>query len=158
MNILISIDLNHRSSQHAFPTAILPPVFTLFHVARYNGATKGRIFDGVAYNWVSGFVSANSGVAYHGFTFITPIVDSHGTNWVMSSDQNARYRSNRVERTIPGVVPGSPSHDQLSINYGWAGDGQPSDWAVAEILVFNKALTTDEMVAVEHYLSGKYGV
>jgi hypothetical protein len=38
-----------------FPTSILPSTYTLFHVARYNGSTKGRIFDGIAGNWLSGF-------------------------------------------------------------------------------------------------------
>ena len=47
-----------------FPSAILPGTFTLFHVSRYDlaigvgggdGAGRGRIFDGVASNWLDGF-------------------------------------------------------------------------------------------------------
>ena len=138
-----------------FPAAILPLVYTLFHVAKYNGATRGRIFDGVTggiTNWLSGFNRAMAGKAYHN-NWITPDVDVHGTNWVVSSDQNALYRSNKVDRTI--AAPGTPSYDQIGLNYGYY--GEPSDWACAEVIVFNRTLTTPEIEKVEGYLYGKYG-
>jgi hypothetical protein len=124
-----------------FPAAILPATYTLFHVAKYNGATKGRIFDGVnggITNWLSGFHGAMAGKAYHN-NWITPQVDVHGSNWVFSTDQNALYRSNKVNRTI--AAPGTPSYDQISINYGIFYTTEPSDWACAEVIVYNRTLT-----------------
>ena len=137
-----------------FPAAILPAVYTLFHVTKHNGATRGRIFDGQSSNWLSGFHGQGSGLAYHN-AFITPWVDVHGTNWVVSSDQNALYRSNRVDRTI--AAPGTPSSVQISLNYGVAQASEPSDWACAEVIVYNRTLSTAEIEKVEGYLYGKYG-
>ena len=140
-----------------FPAAILPAVYTLFHVTKHNGATRGRIFDGQSSNWLSGFHGQGSGLAYHnGKAFITPWVDVHGTNWVVSSDQNALYRSNKVDRTTG--APGTPSSVQISLNYGVAQAGEPSDWACAEVIVYNRTLTTPEIEKVENYLYGKYSL
>jgi hypothetical protein len=74
-----------------FPSTILPSTYTLFHVAKYNGTTQGRIFDGYGgVNWLSGFQNVKAGVAYHGNVggWVTGQTDLHGTNWVVSSDQN----------------------------------------------------------------------
>ncbi len=140
-----------------FPAAILPATYTLFHVTKYNGANRGRIFDGVAggiTNWLSGFNRAMSGKAYHN-NWITPDVDVHGSNWVYSTDQNALYRSNKVDRTI--AAPGTPSYDQISINYGINYTIEPSDWACAEVIVYNRTLTTNEINQVEDELYATYG-
>ena len=137
-----------------FPAAILPATYTLFHVTKYNGATKARIFDGVNTNWLSGFHSAMAGKAYHN-NWITPQVDVHGSNWVFSTDQNALYRSNKVDRTI--TAPGTPSYGQISINYGSFYTTEPSDWACAEVIVYNRTLSAAEIDQVEADLYATYG-
>ena len=40
------------TSSMMWPSAVLPPTFTLFHIAKYNGPTRGRIFTGLNGNWV----------------------------------------------------------------------------------------------------------
>ncbi|SVD90246.1 uncharacterized protein METZ01_LOCUS443100, partial [marine metagenome] len=86
-----------------FPTAILPSTYTLFHVARYSGDTKKRIFDGINNNWLSGFWNNYTGVGYHGGTGLNADSDSHHEdNWVISSDQTALYRSNGAVRDSLG--------------------------------------------------------
>ena len=143
-----------------FPVAIVPSTYTLFHVAKYNGASKLRIFDGVTQNWLSGFLNALSGVAFHN-GWITAQTDSHGTSWVLSTDQNNLYRSNYIDRTI--AAPGTPSYDQIAINYGanqigGAGQQQLSDWAVAEVIVYNRTLSLPEIQSVELYLAQRYSL
>lgn len=133
-------------------TSILPTTYTLFHIARYNGATQARIFDGVASNWLSGFHGAKSGVAYH-MNWITGTTDVHGSNWVLSTDQNSLYRSNGVNRTI--AAPGSPSNNQLSINWGFF-TGERSIWAVACVIVYNRTLSASEIAQVECWLNRRY--
>ena len=132
-----------------FPSEVLPETYTLFHIARYNG-TEGRIFDGVTRNWLSGFWTSNAGVAFHN-GWLTPVVDSHTTNWVLSSDQRGLYRSNGQQRSssIGGNVA-----DELSINYGLA---EKSAWEVAEVIVFDRALTLTEIYNTEVFLKDKYG-
>ena len=139
-----------------WPTTILPATYTLFHVAKQNGATRGRIFDGVTSNWLSGFWFEKTGVAFHG-AWITPEnVDLHGTNWVISSDQNSLYRSNGVDRT--NRTPGSPSYSQLAINYGAAATNESSDWAVACVIVYNRTLSATEIQQVECFLNRRYAI
>jgi len=132
-----------------FPVGVLPETYTLFHIARYNG-NEGRIFDGVTSNWLSGFWSSNAGVAFHN-GWLTPVNDIHTTNWVLSSDQRDLYRSNGQQRSssIGGNVA-----DRISINFGVA---EKSSWEVAEVIVFDRALTLTEIYNIEVFLKNKYG-
>ena len=82
----------NTSSWLTWPTAILPPTYTLFHVAKYNGAAKQRIFNSNSgNNWLSGFWEGKAGVCHHD-AWLTNQVDMFGTNWFLSTDQNALYR------------------------------------------------------------------
>jgi hypothetical protein len=141
-----------------FPTAILPTTYTLFHVARYlNTTNRGRIFDGYGnnVNWLSGFDNGRAGVAYHGNTggWVTAQTDLHGTNWMLSTDQNNLYRSQGNNRTVANYANGV--NDMLSINHGI---GVTSDWAVASVIVYNRTLTTTEIFQVETFLNRRYNV
>ena len=137
-----------------FPSGVLPSTYTLFHVTRYNDGTRGRIFDGVASNWLSGFHSSKAGVAYHDGWITSSSADYHGFDWVISTDQNSLYRSNGVLRGSSG----GSSSKQLGLNYGNYYASQPSDWQCAEVIVFNRTLTQTEYEQVEQYLSMKYSL
>lgn len=136
-----------------FPSGVLPSTYTLFHVTRYNGTEK-RIFDGVAPNWLSGFWGGLAGVAYHDGWITSSSTDYHGTDWVISTDQNSLYRSNGVQR---GTGGGGTSK-QLGLNYGNYYATESSDWQCAEVIVFNRTLTQTEYEQVEQYLSMKYSL
>jgi hypothetical protein len=131
---------------------VLPTLYTLFHVAKYVGPTRGRIFNGTNSNWLSGFHSNKSGVAYHNTLWITQNTNNvHGDNWVISSDQGSLYRSLGVNRTV-ATGGGSTT---LSIN-GTNITNEPSDWAVSEVIVYDRELSTSEIEQVESYLYQKY--
>ena len=147
------------NARMTWPAAILPSTYTLFHVAKYNGATRGRIFDGVTQNWLSGFWGGYSGLAYHQ-GWIGPNAGGktvHGTNWVISSDQNTIYRSQGFERGNTGAGTAGQTYAQLTINNG-SSSGETSDWAVATVIVFNRTLTTAEMQKMEKWLNITYNV
>lgn len=137
-----------------FTTAIVPTGYTLFHVTKYNGASRNRIFDGLGTNWLSGFHLGKSGVAYHD-NWITPQVDVHGTNWVVSTDQKDLYRSNRVQRS---TTTGVTTSVQITINAGVYVSGESSDWACACVIVYNRTLSAAEIIQVEDYLYRKYNL
>ena len=137
-----------------FPSGVLPSTYTLFHVTRYNNGTRGRIFDGVTSNWLSGFHGNKAGVAYHNGWITSSSTDYHGFDWVISTDQNSLYRSNGVQR---GASGGSSSK-QLGLNYGYYYASEPSAWQCAEVIVFNRTLTQTEYEQVEQYLSMKYSL
>ena len=114
--------------------------------------TKSRIWDGVGGNWLSGFHAGESGVAHHGgWTTTNTSVDVHGDNWVFSTDQRYLYRSNGVTR---GSGIGGGTSEQLSIN--WGATSQPSTFGVAEVIVYNRTLSSTEYTNVENYLNFKY--
>ena len=156
-----------------FPSTILPATYTLFHVARYNlaigtgggdGAGRGRIFDGVSSNWLSGFWNGGSGRAYHEGWITDTSTDRHGNYWVISTDQNSRYRSKSKNANNGNFYndSGAGASRQLSINYGFytggSGTTERSYWMVAEVLVYNRTLNDTEITSVENYLSNKYGI
>lgn len=131
--------------------------YTLFHVARYykpgsTVPTRKRIFDGVTSDWLSGFHDGKSGVAYHG-GWLTSQTDVHGDDWVLSIDQKNIYRSNGTDQTLSGFSEGTSR--QISINSGSATD-ERSDWAVAEVIVYERELNSTEYEAIEAYLNAKY--
>lgn len=140
-----------------FTPLSLTTTYTLFHVAKYNGTNKGRIFDAnwgaSPQNWLSGFHGGNAGVAFH-LGWITNYTNLHGTNWVLSSDQNdpPLYRSNGVNRTLGNVSANkltTPASLAISVN-------ERSDWAVAEFILYTRTLTLAEIQTVEAYLRNKY--
>ena len=143
------------SSNIVFPSGILPSTYTLFHVAKYNG-TEERIFSGNPNNWLSGFWNGNAGVAFHE-GWLSPEVDNFGTSWVLSTDQNSRYRGkgagqSRVEYTGGGGVSTS-----LRVNGGTQAS-EASDYKIAEIIVYNRTLSSSEYTAIEAALEEKYGI
>ena len=111
--------------------------------------------------WISGFWSGNSGVAHHQ-TWIASSTDRHGTNWVLSTDQRNRYRSQGVSRESSFQEAASSAYllnrYRMSINTGYYGTDDSSDFAIAEIIVFDYELTPKQYKCVEDYLSEKYNI
>ena len=138
-----------------FPTSILPSPYTVFSISRYNGSNRGRILDGIANNWLSGHWLNQTCVAYHE-GWVTPSNSPNpvGTAWVLSTDQLNLYRGNK---TTYGTSGGT-QNCRLSIHYGAYTTTEVSDWALYAILVYNRVLNSTEYIAVEHYLSGLYGI
>jgi len=131
-----------------FPSAILPSTYTLFHVARYNGSSKRRIFDGTAGNWLSGFWGGRAGVAHHGTWLTQSATTAFPLDQILiSTDQKSLYRGNGIDLTTISVTG---SVERLSINYGVT--AEYSDWAVWEVIVYNRELTLAEIETVENYL------
>lgn len=162
-----------RSTGIQFPSAILPSTYTLFHVSRYNfaiGVTggdstgRGRIFDGVTANWLSGFWNGGSGKAFHDGWLTDSSTDYHGNYWVANTDQNSRYRSkskNANGGNWYNFTGGGGTSKRLSINYGnytANGANESSLWMVAEVVVYNRTLSDAEITLVENYLTTKYGI
>eukprot|EP01084_Bolivina_argentea_P293659 505092_1 len=139
-----------------FPYDVLPEEYTLFHMARYFDGAEGRILQSYDYNWLSGFHSGESGVAQHQNWITSSSIDLHGREWVISTDQRSKYRSDGKTRTTNGQSVGYANNRyRLSINNGLYGT-QDSDWAMAEIIVAPKELNTKKIKCVENYLSAKY--
>lgn len=151
------------NSGFRFPAGILPDTYTLFHVARYAGGRKGRLFDGQSANWLSGFHSGNVGVAYHNGWMGASSHNNGATYWLVSMDQNSRYRANgNTGRGGRDVNGGGGISRALSINWGNYSSanctGETTDWMVAEVIVYDRTLAQTEFEEVENWLKAKYGI
>jgi hypothetical protein len=145
-------------------------VYTLFYVARYNGINRLRIFDGLGdSDWFSGFHNNNTGVAYHDNKWLAlPGKNSegefmnysiHGQGFFQGTDQSNLFRSNGVSRVTDTNVSGTTS--QITVNYGKYTtenneSSESSDWAIKEVLIYNRKLSAEEIVKVENYFEYMY--
>lgn len=139
-----------------FPTEVLGDggIYTMFWVARYNGAAKTRIFDGVDNNWLSGFHGGSTGVAHHG-DWLTHTVNSFGDHaWIQGTDSPNKFRVFGDNLVKHASVYGTTS--QITINMGQMSSGESSDWAVKEVIFYNRMLSPAEIERVEKYLSVTY--
>ena len=133
-----------------FPEGILPSAaYTLFYVARYNGALRRRIFSGWTTNWLSGFWDNSIGVAYHDSCnwTVTPETSDGSDNWLLGSDRSNSFRSNGKER---GSIGTCTVFDRLAVNTGAIGDA--SDFAIQSVLVYNVKLSDADVQRVEAWL------
>jgi hypothetical protein len=142
-----------------FPSTVLPSTYTCISLSKYNGASRQRILDGINNNWLSGHWGGLTGCAYHeGWIHYPNSTDYYSNTWVLSSDQNSLYRSNGIQR---GTSGGSAS-TRLSINYGnFTGityNSEVSDWAVYCIFVYDRTLTTSEILLMENYINSRYSI
>jgi hypothetical protein len=145
------------SASITWPTGVLPSNYSMFHLAKYQKPSKGnygRILQGATINWLSGFWTGGlSGVAYHGSWITQNSLSAHGTNWVLSTDENNLYRS--LGRTR-GTTTGGAS-DTLAINAG-AFAAESADFTFQALMVYNRTLNATEYQMVEDYLANRFKI
>ena len=137
--------------------------YTFCHVARYAGANRNRIFAGTAGNWLSGFWSSATGVAYHE-GWITPSTGTNDTNWKIQCDTggtSSLLRTNGVlKSSVSNSSVGLPAN--ISINLQGSRSAPTStdlsDWAVAEFYIFDSVLSDTKIQELEANLNIKYGI
>lgn len=148
-------------SSASFPASILPQTYTVFHIARYDGPAKGRILSSMPHwrtNWYSGFDGGVASAAQHIPGPGRPAAAMTGVDpndWLVSTDQVSLYRSQGVQRWAQGQYYGDLKPVPLCIGC-WP--DQPSDWAVAAVLVYNWELPPSGLDVMEEYLHVQYGV
>lgn len=134
------------------PDDLFDRQYTLFILSKYNGDGKRRILTSSEGGWFSGHNAGKSGVAYHD-NWITQDSNKYGDNWVLSTDQRNLYRANGRRLSGYGLDESFPKDVGVNIT-----SGQESDFAIAEIIVYNKELTEEEYTKVEQMLMEKYSV
>ena len=138
------------------PTPIFIPNYTLFHITKYNGTNKQRILTHSNYspNWLSGHWSGVGEVAFHeGWLGGSLIAGPSTNNWVLSTDQWTIYRANgNFQRNTGSGTFSGP----VTVSINSASIQESSDWALAEILFYDRILTASEIQQVESWLMDKY--
>ena len=156
LNSLAYLAASTKASRLTFPSTILPSQsYTLIHLSRKPNGENSRIFgsrDSAPQPWLSGFNATGSGIAFHG-KWITSTDSGHGTNWVLSSDQYAMYRSNKVNRTISTPSP----HALSPVGYNTY-ELEQGIWNSACVVFYNRVLTITEIQEIENELATLYNL
>jgi hypothetical protein len=138
------------TSKIDWPNGSIPTNFTVCSITRYNGSNRKRILNGKNINWLHGHYEGTRGVAfYNNWINIT----SKGTidNWVVACGKNSGSIPNNFMVDGIGVATstGGLGNDTLSINSRAL---EYSDWAFSHVLIWDQALTDDEMLLISNYL------
>ena len=156
-----------------WPTAVLPSTYTMLSVVRYNSNVQGnvagraRVLQGWNNNWLTGNWAGCAGVAYHvGWTesyvstgCTSTNYDIAANNWSLNTDQingstSSLFRSDGVIRSDTTYT----STARLAVNILAQANTEVSNFQIADILVFNSALTNAQILDVENYLTNIYGL
>jgi len=139
------------SSQIAFG-AVIKSAFTVCSVTRYTGGAMERILNGGGANWLHGHHFHKAGVAYYGVwkTAVQHNV-SPNTDWVVMCGSNAgsQLLLNGVD---VGTAAGGTGGVSLFVNGGPSHGHKKSNFAIAEVVVWPRGLTDDEMRGVSEHL------
>lgn len=131
--------------------------YTLVHVAKYAGSVKQRIFQGTNNQFISGFAKGYTGTAHRdGSGWISHWDNEGQERFIVHVDQKHILRKDGLRRSgltnFSALIP-----SQLSVNYGQV-DAENSDWAIAEVIVYNRELSTAEIRNLENFLMRKYKI
>ena len=133
--------------------------YTFFHIARYGGTGKNRIFTSIAApNWLAGFYGGTTnlgytGVAHHSSWITSSTSNFYGTDFFIGCDCSNSYRTNGIERfTTNGSITYLPT---VTVN-GYT--GETSDFEIADVIIYNRYLSLDERIQIENYLASIYGI
>ena len=152
------------TSRITFPNSILDS-YTLCHVSRYASTTTSkqqRIIGHATFNWLSGNLSGKSGSYYGSGNYGNGNVDSNSgattngalndTDWHLYCDYSGGFR---MDGTVAVATGRQTLPANISINT-WS--NQQSEWEIAEILIFNRALDASGIKYVESQLATTYGL
>jgi hypothetical protein len=135
--------------------AFTKPV-TIFIVARSTGPVRQRILCGDMNNWLLGWWNGYKSCAFFGGwvkTATSPVdSDVYCYGCVQQGSISAVYQNGTLLASNSG---GTEPPNGLSVGGGL---GEYSDCDVAEVIIYQSALTTEQRVRVEEYLMRKYGI
>lgn len=137
--------------------AVVRPVFTMCSAARYTGGSRGRILQGSSGNMLHGHWNNQVGVVYYDGWKTTPYRDAGNTNWaiVCTSNQGGEVYYNA--RNVGNGARGAGGGRCLWVNQGADGGGEHSDWAIAEVITWDRTLSSSELKTAYNYLASKLG-
>jgi len=132
---------------------------TIFIVAHYNGATRGRILSGMNNNWLMGWHGGFWDRFYaNGWVHApTPATDN---SWQIYATDHATslqriFRNNQFLNSA--TVAGAQAPNGLEIGTGY-GASEWSQAEVAEIIIYDRVLSNSERQAIFNYLNARYAV
>jgi len=153
------------SSSIVFAPNIAALPMSICTVSRYTGpnSSRNRIFQSTTANWFSGHNAANAGVAFfEAWATLNANAVSPNNTWVIQCSSlpaagvNAISMVNGALQTSPatsGFV--APGRVGINMNSG-AGASSTSAFGAAELILWNRSLTSSELYTASKYLGTKY--
>jgi len=132
-----------------WPTGSIPSTFTLCSITRYNGGNKQRILQGLNTDFAHGHYITSTKCAYYNALKTSENKDS-SMNWIVMCGTNGSTNTtpNNILANDVGVgtANGGSGNGQLTINNSSV--GQFSGFAFNMVLIFDYALTNDELLSI----------
>ena len=134
--------------------AVIQSEFTVCSVTRYTGGAKGRILQGGGKNWLHGHCPEGAGMAFYQGRprLVEQDSVSPDTDWVVMCGTNAESQLMLVNGADVGSAAGGSGDVSLFVNAGARGDWAKSDFAIAEVVVWPRGLTAEEMRGASNHL------
>ena len=130
---------------------------TFIYLAKYNGQHKERII-GISSNsaddYLVGFHVGNAGVCYQNVWITTEKNRFPHDAWLLSIAQPGHYRANGIS----SFKSASFTHGNifLSVNADVRYVNQKSDWAIHEIMIFDRIIDAKQYKCIEKYFMDTY--
>jgi len=139
---------------------VLPGTFSICSISRYTGSNQKRILTSSTSNWLHGHWNKQSGVAHYTHGWNTGHQRNEGSkDWLVMCGTNGAARVYIGGSGDPtNIANGHNLHaitnpSNLGINNGRY--SEVSDFAVMEVITWNRALSDDEMKKSMKYLQSK---
>lgn len=144
------------ASSITWPTGLISNTYTIFHVTRYSGSNKQRIYSTTGgFDWASGHINGAAGQFKHGslLTGSDGSTDYYGTNWFVTTDQLNIGRTNGITRGTGSGLTTYPA--TLAINKY---STEKSDFQTTCLVVCSGEMTYGYYAALETWLRNYYGI
>ena len=141
-----------------FGAGSLPSTFTICSVTRYTGTNnRQRILQADDTNWLHGHHMGDTGVAFYNVWKTSSDANylTDTTDWLLMCGSNANddlVLLTHPDRIVLQGTSGGQGGSRLVVNAGGWAAGQKSDFAVAEVMVWDVGLTTAQMLDASDYL------
>lgn len=121
---------------------------------RINQSFCNKIFAGFDKAWYSGFYAGHAGSIQHGNVKYTS--NNKSNNWVLGTDTPNLFRVGKTQLwSGTSTAADTPPSARLCINPTLP-DG--SNFQVAEVIVYDRILSSSEITSIENELSTRYGI
>jgi hypothetical protein len=137
----------------SFPTGSIPDTFTILSLTRYTSSTSAdnnRILQSQTGNWLQGHLLNTRGICYYSSKYMTSTSGISGTvtDWLCCIGKNTGSTPGNIlaEGSNVGTATDGGGSLRLGLNLGIS--SQYSPWAFSCVMIWDKALTDAEMVAL----------
>ncbi|HLP22276.1 MAG TPA: LamG-like jellyroll fold domain-containing protein, partial [Chitinophagales bacterium] len=134
--------------------------YTIFSISKMNGGANYRLLASQNTNWLFGHHGGYQNQLYCGNWIVGPgptVPDANAHMYCMhtTGSSTSFYENGNALVTNSAIAAAPPG--QLATS-GYVGSSEFSNGDIAEVIVYNRVLTTAERNTIEGYLSSKYNI